>query len=70
MVWKQIRRIDPLGNNQLHVEFFYALRSGLLRQAVRVALPHEVLARFIMPDSAPHPQCRTAASTQDGTARK
>jgi protein TonB len=36
----------------LHVAFFYALQSGLLRQAAQV-LPQEVFASFVTPEPAP-----------------
>jgi protein TonB len=53
---KQIRRIGPLGLIiLLHVLFFYALQSGLLRQAAQ-AMPHEILVSFITPEPAPIPQ--------------
>lgn len=51
----QIRRIGPLGCIiLLHVLFFYALQSGLLRQAVD-AVPREVFASFVTPE-APKPE--------------
>lgn len=51
--WRQIKRIGPLGSIiLLHVGFFYALQSGLLRQAAQ-ALPQEVFASFIAPEPAP-----------------
>lgn len=55
VVWQQARRIGPLGLIiLLHIGFFYALQSGLLRQAVQ-ALPTEVFASFITPDNPPAP---------------
>lgn len=57
IVWQQARRIGPLGLIiLLHIGFFYALQSGLLRQAAQ-ALPTEVFASFITPEqpSAPSP---------------
>lgn len=57
--WRQTRRIGPLGTIiLLHIGFFYALQSGLLRQAAHM-LPTEVIATFITPESkpeAPKPQ--------------
>jgi protein TonB len=54
---KQIRRIGPLGLIiLLHVLFFYALQSGLLRQAAQ-AMPREIFVSFITPEQpAPIPQ--------------
>lgn len=44
-----IRRIGPLGLIVLlHIGFFYALQSGLLRKASE-AIPREVIATFITP---------------------
>lgn len=55
LAWQQARRIGPLGLIiLLHSGFFYALQSGLLRQAAQ-ALPGEVLASFITPDRPPAP---------------
>lgn len=55
IVWQQARRIGPLGLIiLLHIGFFYALQSGLLRQAAQ-ALPTEVFASFITPDNPPPP---------------
>lgn len=55
LVWQQARRIGPLGLIiLLHIGFFYALQSGLLRQAAQ-ALPTEVFASFITPDNPPAP---------------
>jgi protein TonB len=57
MIWPQIKRIGPLGVIiVLHIGFFYALQSGLLRQAAHAALPQrEVFASFIAPDPEPQP---------------
>ena len=53
--WRQISRVGPLGLIiGLHLAFFYALQSGLLKQAAQ-ALPKEVFASFITPDPAPQP---------------
>lgn len=55
MIWHQARRIGPLGLIiLLHIGFFYALQSGLLRQAAQ-ALPVEMFASFITPDNPPAP---------------
>lgn len=55
IVWQQARRIGPLGLIiLLHIGFFYALQSGLLRQAAQ-ALPVEMFASFITPESPPAP---------------
>ncbi|HJV51840.1 MAG TPA: TonB family protein [Noviherbaspirillum sp.] len=55
----QVRRAGPLGFIVLlHIGFFYALQSGLLRKASD-ALPREVIATFITPEPAretPQPQ--------------
>jgi protein TonB len=57
--WQPVRRIGPLGAIiLLHVAFFYALQSGLLRKAAE-ALPREVMVTFITPQpkaEAPKPQ--------------
>ncbi|KIF82128.1 energy transducer TonB [Noviherbaspirillum autotrophicum] len=48
----QVRRIGPLGLIVLlHIGFFYALQSGLLRKAGE-AFPREVIATFITPEPA------------------
>jgi periplasmic protein TonB len=56
---KQLRRVGPLGAIiVLHIAFFYALQSGLIRQAVE-AIPKEVVVSFITPErtpEAPKPQ--------------
>jgi protein TonB len=55
LVWQQPRRVGPLGLIiLLHIGFFYALQSGLLRQAAQ-ALPVEMFASFITPEAAPAP---------------
>lgn len=60
MVWQQARRIGPLGLIiLLHIGFFYALQSGLLRQAAQ-ALPTAVLASFITPEAPPAPKPQPA----------
>lgn len=60
MVWQQARRIGPLGLIiLLHIGFFYALQSGLLRQAAQ-ALPMEVFASFITPEAPPAPKPQPA----------
>lgn len=55
----QARRIGPLGLIVLlHIGFFYALQSGLLRKASE-AIPREVIATFITPEpmrEKPQPQ--------------
>lgn len=54
-IWKQIKRIGPLGAIiLLHLAFFYALKSGLIKQATQ-AFPKEVFATFITPERAPEP---------------
>lgn len=54
-LWKQIKRIGPLGAIiLLHIGFFYALQSGLIKQAA-AAFPKEVFASFITPERAPEP---------------
>lgn len=63
-VFAQIKRIGPLGLIILvHVMFFYALQSGLLRKASQ-AVPPEIIATFITPDpvrETPRPQPQPAA---------
>lgn len=55
LAWRQISRIGPLGAIiLLHIAFFYALQSGLLREAAQV-LPKEVIATFITPEPVPQP---------------
>ncbi|WP_292931510.1 energy transducer TonB [Noviherbaspirillum sp.] len=58
---RQLKRLAPLGVILLlHVGFFYALQSGLLRQAAAV-LPREVVASFISPEPAHQPPKPQAA---------
>lgn len=53
---QQLRRIGPLGAIiLLHVAFFYALQSGLLRTAAE-ALPREVSVTFITPQPQARPE--------------
>jgi len=53
---QHLRRIGPLGTIiLLHVAFFYALQSGLLRKAAE-ALPREVTVTFITPQPQPKPE--------------
>lgn len=55
-VWQQLRRIGPLGAIiLLHIAFFYALQSGLLRKAAE-ALPREVTVTFITPQPQVKPE--------------
>ncbi|MFS2116182.1 energy transducer TonB, partial [Herbaspirillum frisingense] len=52
---RQARKIGPLGLIiLLHIAFFWALQSGLVKQAVN-AVPKEVIATFIVPEKAPEP---------------
>ncbi|WP_034379676.1 energy transducer TonB [Herbaspirillum sp. CF444] len=54
-VWRQVRKIGPLGFIiLLHIAFFYALQSGLIHQ-VASAIPKEVIATFVTPERAPEP---------------
>ena len=54
-LWRQVRRIGPLGAIiLLHVGFFFVLQSGLLRHAAE-ALPKEVMVTFITPERTPEP---------------
>jgi protein TonB len=54
--WQQIKRIGPLGVIiLLHVLFFYALQSGLLRQAAQ-AMPKEIFVSLITPAPEPAPK--------------
>lgn len=58
---RHVRRFGPLAAIiLLHIAFFQALQSGLLRQAV-AALPNEVLVSFITPESPPAPPAPKAA---------
>ncbi|MES2537155.1 MAG: TonB family protein [Pseudomonadota bacterium] len=53
---QHLRRIGPLGSIiLLHVGVFYALSTGLLRQAAE-AIPQEVFVSFISPEPAPKPE--------------
>ncbi|WP_443113061.1 energy transducer TonB [Herbaspirillum seropedicae] len=52
---RQARKIGPLGLIiLLHIAFFWALQSGLVKQTVN-AVPKEVIATFIVPEKAPEP---------------
>lgn len=52
---RQVRKIGPLGLIiLLHIAFFWALQSGLVKQVVN-AVPKEVIATFIVPEKAPVP---------------
>lgn len=54
-LWKQVKRIGPLGAIiLLHLAFFYALQSGLIKKATTM-MPKEVFASFITPERAPEP---------------
>lgn len=54
LVWHQIKRIGPLGLIiLLHIGFFYAIQSGLVRQAAET-FPKEIFATFITSE-APKP---------------
>jgi protein TonB len=56
------RRFGPLAAIiALHIAFFYALQSGLLRQAAQV-LPQEVFASFIAAEPAPKIEMPKAAA--------
>lgn len=51
-----LQRVGPLGAIiLLHVGFFYALQSGLLRHAAQAVLPKTVMVNFITPEQ-PKPQ--------------
>jgi protein TonB len=53
---QQVKRIGPLGLIiLLHIGFFYALSSGLLRQAAE-AIPQEVFVSFINSEPTPKPE--------------
>jgi protein TonB len=55
-VWKQVKRIGPLGAIiLLHLAFFYALQSGLIKKASTL-VPKEVFATLITPERAPEPE--------------
>ncbi|MBC7489637.1 MAG: energy transducer TonB [Glaciimonas sp.] len=54
-VWRQVKRIGPLGAIiLLHVGFFLVLKGSLIHQAVQV-IPKEVFATFITLERAPGP---------------
>src|SRR5450830_500284 len=54
-IWKQIKRIGPLGAIiLLHIAFFYALESGLIKKVTEV-IPKEVFVSFVTPEKAPTP---------------
>jgi len=54
---QQLRRYLPLVIViALHVAFFYALKSGLLHQAVKTALPKEIYVQLISEEPAPQPR--------------
>jgi protein TonB len=56
-IWKQVKRIGPLGAIiLLHIAFFYALESGMIRKAADV-LPKEISVSLIAPTPkrAPEP---------------
>lgn len=56
LLWRQVRRIGPLGTIiLLHLAFFYALQSGLIREAAQ-AMPKEIIATFITPERPEPPQ--------------
>jgi protein TonB len=55
-IWNQVKRIGPLGAIiLLHIAFFYALQSGLIKQAAAL-IPKEVFVSFISPEPAPVPE--------------
>lgn len=56
-IWKQVKRIGPLGAIiLLHIAFFYALQSGLIRKTAD-ALPKEIFVSLVTPapKRAPEP---------------
>jgi protein TonB len=56
LAWQQLKRIGPLGAIVLlHIGFFYALQSGLLRKTAQTVILREVYATFITPEPAPEP---------------
>lgn len=56
LLWRQARRIGPLGTIiLLHIVFFWALQNGLVRQVAQ-AMPKEIVATFISPEPQPQPQ--------------
>lgn len=61
------QRVGPLGLIiLLHIGFFYALQSGLLRDAAQVVIPKTVMVSFITPEQ-PKPQVDTPAPTPPKT---
>jgi protein TonB len=58
---QQLRRFGPLvliiG---LHVAFFYALQSGLLKQAAKAIMPKEIFVSLITEEPAPQPKPQPA----------
>ena len=59
LLWRQAKRIGPLGTIiLLHIVFFWALQSGLVRQGAQ-AMPKEIVATFISPE--PQPKLQPAA---------
>ncbi len=61
MLWRQLRRMGPLGLIILgHVGFLYALQKGLPQQAVKVEPSKEIQVSFIVPinepDKTPEPE--------------
>ncbi|WP_092355383.1 energy transducer TonB [Collimonas sp. OK242] len=73
LAWRQVKRIGPLGAILLlHLAFFWALKSGLIRQAAQ-AMPKEIFASFITPEKAPEPtppQPQPAAPKSVAVVRK
>ncbi|HTH44012.1 MAG TPA: energy transducer TonB [Oxalicibacterium sp.] len=58
---QQLRRYLPLAIViALHVAFFYALRSGMLHQAAKAALPKEIYVKLISEEPAPQPRPQPA----------
>lgn len=56
LIRQQVRKIGPLGLIiLLHLGFFYALQSGLLKQAAQALPTREVFASFITPERPPAP---------------
>lgn len=64
------QRIGPLGVIiLLHIGFFYALQSGLLRQAAQAIVPNTVMVSFITPEEPPPvPQAPAPRPAQPKTA--
>ena len=46
----------------LHVAVLWALQSGLMRRAVEIIIPGEILSEFISPPAPPAPQPQTPAA--------